>query len=220
MTGYSYSFEPTEGYHEYKVTSVLKDYLNLLVAQTDNKEYIEHILSQIRNYTTQLNNLQLQNRLDTIREVYKAIDGYFNAAPDESKKDIQCSEGCTACCFIDIDVSYNEAALIIDYCKSNDILIDKKYLEEQAIVGRQVYSTLSKCVFLVNNLCSVYAVRPVACRKHWVKTDPLLCDFSKNIANPVGKYFDINIEILASALLNADKCESLQNALLHEIDNC
>ena len=217
MADLPYSFEPAAGYDKYKVTSMLRDYLAMLMEQSENKETIDQILTLINGYTAQLSNLRIQNRLQTTREVYKAIDGFFDAAPEENKKDIQCKAGCTACCFIEIDVSGDEAAVIIDHCRENGIEIDRDYLTKQAAVGRKTYSPLSKCVFLKDNLCSIYSVRPIACRKHWVKTDPVLCDFSKNIVNAVGGYFDINTEILASAILNVGETGPLEKVLLKEL---
>jgi len=217
MPDLPYRFEPTPGYDEYKVSSLLRDYLELLMEQPENKETIDQILSLINGYAVQLRNLRRQNRLQATKEVYKAIDGFFDAAPDENKKEIRCTAGCTACCFIEIDVSGDEAATIIDHCRENGIEIDRDYLTKQAEVGRKTYSALSKCVFLKDNLCSIYAVRPIACRKHWVKTDPALCDFSKNIVNSVGGYFDINTEILASAILNVEESGPLEKVLLDEL---
>jgi Putative zinc- or iron-chelating domain len=108
-------------------------------------------------------------------------------------------------------------AVIINYCTENAIEIDKEYLEKQAAVGRKKYSELSRCVFLKDNMCSIYPVRPIACRKHWVKTDPSLCDFSQNIAHPIGAYFDINTEILASVVLNVGGTGSFENMMLSEL---
>ena len=51
-----------------------------------------------------------------------------------------------------------------------------------------------------------------------MKTDPALCDFSKNIINQVGGYFDVNTEILASALLNVEEAGPLEKALLSALD--
>jgi hypothetical protein len=213
-----YSFEPASGYTNYKVTSMLKDYLSMLMQEPENRKTIEQILKLINGYTVQLKNLRTQNRAATISEVYKAIDNFFLNAPEENKKEIQCKTGCTACCFIDVDVSGDEAALIIDHCKENGIEIDREYLTKQAVAGRTTFSALSKCVFLKDNLCSIYPVRPIACRKHWVKTDPALCDFSDNIVNQVGGYFDVNTEILASALLNIETMGSFEKMLLSEMD--
>jgi len=217
MSDLPYRFEPEPGYVEYKVTSLLRDYLNLLMQDPANKERIEQVISLINGYTAQLGNLRLQNRLETTREVYRAVDGFFNAAPDENKKDIQCKAGCTHCCYIEIDVSRDEAAAILAFCREKGLTVDKEYLEQQVAAGRKTFSAVSRCAFLKDNLCSIYEVRPVACRKHWVNTDPALCDFSGNTANAVGNYFDINTEILASAMLQVAEAIPLEKALLDEL---
>ena len=153
-----------------------------------NQETIDQILKLIDDYIVQLKKLRAQNLINTTTQVYNAIDSFFVNATEESKKEIQCKAGCTACCFIDVDVSGDEAGVIIDYCTENDIEVDKAYLTKQAAAGRKSYSAFSRCIFLKDNLCSIYPVRPIACRKHWVKTDPALCDFSKNIINQVGGF--------------------------------
>ena len=158
MAGLPYRFEPATGYVEYKVTSMLKDYLAMLMEQPENRETIEQILTLINGYRDQIRNLRTQNRVETTKEVYKAIDNFLLNAPEENKKEIQCKAGCTACCYIDVDVSGDEAAVIINYCKENGIEIDQDYLTKQAAVGRKSYSPLSRCVFLKDNLCSIYPV--------------------------------------------------------------
>ena len=217
MSDLPHRLEPASGYHEYKVTSLLKDYLASLLEHADNRAAIDEILNLINAYRYQLGKLRNRDRIGTIKEVYIAIDKYFDNAPEENKKGIQCKAGCTACCFIDVDISEDEAAIILNYCNENGIEIDKEYLEKQAAVGRKKYSELSRCVFLKDDMCSVYPVRPIACRKHWVKTDPSLCDFSNNIVHRVGRYFDINTEILASALLNAENTGTFEKMMLDEL---
>ena len=218
MPDLPHRLEPASGYHEYKVTSLLRDYLASLLEHADNRAAIDEILNLINSYRYQLGKFRNRDRIGTIKEVYKAIDKYFENAPEENKKGIQCKTGCTACCFIDVDISEDEAAIILNYCNENGIEIDKEYLEKQAAVGRKKYSELSRCVFLKeDNLCSIYPVRPIACRKHWVKTDPSLCDFSKNIIHQVGGYFDINTEILASALLNVENTGTFEKMMLDEL---
>jgi len=218
MTGLPYSFEPVPDYRKYTVTSQLKDYLGMLMEQAESRETIEQILSLIDGYVHQLTTLSIQNRVETIKEIYKSIDRFFDTAADENKKEIKCKTGCTACCFIDVDITGDEAAVIINYCNENGIRIDRAYLESQAITGRKTYSGLSRCVFLKDNLCSIYPVRPVACRKHWVKTDPALCDFSENVINQVGGYFDVNTEILASALLNIAGSGPFEKMMISELE--
>ena len=214
MSDLPHRLEPASGYHEYKVTSLLRDYLASLLEHADNRAAIDEILNLINAYRYQLGKFRNRDRIGTIKEVYKAIDNYFDNAPAENKKEIQCKAGCTHCCFIDVDISEDEAAIILNYCNENGIEIDKEYLEKQAAVGRKKYTELSRCVFLKDDMCSVYPVRPIACRKHWVKTDPSLCDFSNNIVHRVGGYFDINTEILASALLNAENTGTFEKMML------
>ncbi len=218
MADLPYSFEPAPGYDKYKVTSMLKDYLGMLMEHSENQETIGQILKLINGYTDQLRKLRIQNQAATTKEIYKAIDNFFTVAPEENKKEIQCKTGCTACCFIDVEITGDEAAAIVQYCAENSILIDLEYLKKQAAVGRKSYSRLSRCAFLKDNLCSIYPVRPIACRKHWVKTDPALCDFSENIIHAIGGYFDVNTEILASALLNVDETGPFEKVLLSELD--
>ena len=218
MEALPYSFEPAPGYHGYKVTSMLRDYLALLMEESSNQETIDQILKLINGYIVQLKQLRAHNPIKTTTQVYNAIDSFFVNTPEESKKEIQCKAGCTACCYIDVDISADEATVIIDYCRENDIEVDKAYLTKQAAAGRKSYSALSRCVFLKDNLCSIYPVRPIACRKHWVKTDPALCDFSQNIINQVGGFFNVNTEILASAMLNVNTAMPFEKALLYEID--
>lgn len=190
----------------------------MLLQQPENEERIQQILGLLNNYTDQLRKLSTINRFDTTKEVHKALDGFFDRTPEESKQQIKCSKGCTACCYIELDVSGDEAALIINYCKENNIDIDIDYLKKQAAAGRKIFSEFSRCVFLKDTLCSIYPVRPVSCRKHFVTTDPALCDFSKNIAHDIGRYFDLNSEILASAMLNVEETTSLELALLKVLD--
>jgi Putative zinc- or iron-chelating domain len=217
MADLPYRFEPAPGYTEYKVTTMLKDYLGVLTEQVENKETIEQILIFINNYIQQLRELGAVNRAATIKEVYKAIDNFFINAPEETKKNITCKSGCTACCFIDVDITKDEAAVIVQYCKENGIEIDRSYLINQASAGRKIYSDVSQCIFLKDNHCAIYPVRPSACRKHWVTSDPLFCDFSNNITNRINGHFDLNTEILASALLNAGESGSFEKILLNEL---
>ena len=165
MADLPYSFEPADGYHKYKVTAMLRDYLGMLMEQPENRETIEQILKLIDGYTHQLRTLRTINQLAATKEVYKAIDSFFTAAPEENKKEIQCKAGCTACCFIEIDVSGDEAAVIINYCRENGIEIDREYLTKQAAVGRKTYSDLSRCVFLKSSMSSwrFFTVQTVSC---------------------------------------------------------
>ena len=216
MPALPYRFTPTSGYDEYKISTLLKDYMESLPDNAGSLETKENIVSLINGYSEQLSKFSEQNKIATTREVYRVIDHFFEEAPQDMKKEIQCKAGCTACCYIEIDVTENESETILEYCRENKINADRDYLEKQAEIGRESFSAYSRCVFLEENLCQVYPVRPVACRKHFVMSDPSLCDFSENRVNQVAKYFDINTEILASAFLHTARSRPFAKALLFE----
>ena len=48
MTDLPYRLEPAPGYDEYKVTSLLKDHLVLLMENSENQETIDQILKLIK----------------------------------------------------------------------------------------------------------------------------------------------------------------------------
>lgn len=218
MSEIPYSSEPSPGLTKYNVTAVLKDYLEQLENNPEKDAHIREVFNRINDYTNQLKQISAINAAGTVQEVNNAIDNFFESAPVENKNDISCKAGCTACCYIELDVSGLEAALIVEYCKENSIAIDREYLKKQAANGRSSYSEVSRCEFLKEDLCSIYPVRPVACRKHFVKTDPILCNSAKNLSSTIAKYFDINTEILASALLNADEPKKFGKAILEQLN--
>lgn len=202
----------------YKLTGMLKEWLDRLSADSNEAEYVNLILNTINNYSEQLNNAGKQNKNLAAKAAHDAIDKLFTSAAEEDKKGIQCSKGCAACCYIDATIAESEAKLIIDHCEKNNFPIDKSYLKKQAARGRKEFSEISKCVFLENNLCSIYEVRPATCRKHFVKNDPALCDSSKNKDIPLITYFNLQSEIIASALLNTGESGPIEKMLLDQLN--
>lgn len=93
-------------------------------------------------------------------------------------------------CYIPVSVDKVEAENILKYCSENKIDIDYAILKKQndSYQREANYKKLMfkdrKCVFLKNNLCSIYPVRPLECRKHLVISEPKYCN-TKN--NPNGK---------------------------------
>jgi hypothetical protein len=56
MAALPYRFEPFPGYDQYKITSMLKDYLGILMEHPEKQETIEQILKLINGYRDQLKN--------------------------------------------------------------------------------------------------------------------------------------------------------------------
>lgn len=127
-------------------------------------------------------------------------------------KDIKCKMGCSQCCYLNVDISRDEAALIKAFVEESKINIDIPLLKRQA----KNKSKTKKCVFLNKmGLCKIYEHRPAACRKLLILTDPELCDVKT--VNKVGRFVDWHIEVVASAILNGSKSGSLPEMLLEEL---
>lgn len=149
-----------------------------------------------------------------IATFYNLIDELIEGISPIDKAALQCKKGCSFCCHYNVDVSEDEAAYIAKLCKAQNITINKKYLKKQLRVTPADFSTspVSACVFLKNNLCSIYAARPLNCRKYYVFTNPLLCKPDSKVQ--VGSCFSALIECLISAVHTSSTVHRLPQAML------
>lgn len=110
-----------------------------------------------------------------------------------------CSAGCSFCCYQLIEVfDFEKQAIksavnkLSDEVKSivklnleswfnffNQNTPENKILDEKDTIVKLMELDLSnkhKCPLLVDNLCSIYSNRPLACRVHVVESKPELCE--------------------------------------------
>lgn len=105
---------------------------------------------------------------------FKRLDETITGASAHLEKDVQCKKGCSYCCYFKVDVSANEVFAIVDYIKTE---LSSEELEchiERAKENKIKIARLSQskrivtnvaCPLLVDDACSVYAIRPAMCRK-------------------------------------------------------
>lgn len=186
------------------------------IAKNPDKQ-IEIIFSMIDFYTDEYIKHRPIDRIGTILGFYEAINEAFEKSKNINKKDITCRKGCSFCCHIDVDINEDEAAYIVHYCKENNIQINKEYLSKQPAKAREK-TEYARCVFLENNECSIYEARPVMCRKHYVVSEPKLCDATQQ-RQKVARLFDLDMEVLASATCNGStKRGSMAEMILSELN--
>lgn len=130
--------------------------------------------------------------------LYQKLDGAMAEAG--KKLEVTCTKGCADCCYQMVSMSLVEALAIIDhiYKKANRAVHFKSrslpIIQEQSelflkgsVTVRMWFELQVPCVFLTqDNLCSVYDVRPVACRTYAVVSDPKLCSPESGAAQKVG----------------------------------
>lgn len=150
-----------------------------------------------------------------LKAFYESFDETMAETLARDKGGVSCKKGCHFCCRQSVTIFKIEAEVIAEYCKEHDISIPKNYLEEQLKHGwREVAVTeVGWCTFLKEGKCSIYPVRPLACRKYYVGTPPELCDTVKYPASKghrvgVAAYFPPEIEASAFGTVIKSKGKS------------
>jgi len=106
---------------------------------------------------------------------------------------VSCGSGCSFCCHSLIKVIPTEALLIESFIRCHFIdsdiqalkkrineyqkLVDGKSLEKRVLIKDQ-----TPCIFLKNNICRIYPVRPFICRA-WNSLDRTACQAAFRSAN-------------------------------------
>ncbi len=124
--------------------------------------------------------------------LFKQIDALTNSFVDNCRKEnipIDCKAGCAWCCYQPVFALTHELLVINEYMHKNlskkDIedIKKKTYAKYERTKGMD-YDTILKvnhqCPFLIDNKCSVYPVRPLACRIY----------LSRNVNACIEKYND------------------------------
>jgi Fe-S-cluster containining protein len=132
------------------------------------------------------------DKKEALKDLYRITDSIIDSYPENAKKSITCNgKGCSFCCNISVMCSQLEAKLIADYCKRKNIKIDKERLKEQSKLSVEEYvlSKHKRCVFLSKeNQCSIYPVRPFACRIHNSVSPVQNCDTDNNKGEKTTSY--------------------------------
>ncbi len=91
----------------------------------------------------------------------------------QQNRPIVCVKGCSWCCFQPVYLTTQEALLLYEYVmQASDALqikaiqskSEKKFKKTKNLPEDKKQHIIHACPFLVDNSCSVYPVRPMACR--------------------------------------------------------
>lgn len=143
-------------------------------------------------------------KIDEVKDIYDKIE---SSLKNEKKA---CSKGCSACCSQMITVMSFEREAIknylqnelddalkteirdnlnkwFDYFDTNtpdkDLLVRKEF----RAFSQHILKHRLTCPFLINDICSIYEMRPTVCRTHYVEATPKLCAVFHRNAEPKGK---------------------------------
>jgi Fe-S-cluster containining protein len=107
---------------------------------------------------------------------------------EATKGYVPCKEGCSHCCKMATNITVEEAQAIA-IASGRDMVTPAVMNDDK---GNAVKYLGVPCPFLIDNRCSIYHVRPFACRVHYaVDRDNLLCEIIP--PHPI-KQLMINVE--------------------------
>lgn len=192
-----------------------------------NKEPV--VMEKLKEYVGVITKeLKTEPAEQVASSLHNKIDNWFSQAVKEGSKRgkyIICKKGCSHCCHSEILVSEIEFELIAKFVKDFSVKFDKDLLEKQQLPMekfRQLDWEDKKCVFLKNNTCSIYPVRPIVCRIH--NSSDTTAELCKKIhphgseKNPVNNEMQlIEGHLLMIALFQIDNegMETYNDNLLH-----
>lgn len=158
-----------------------------------------------------------QGLVTAVLTTYHTIDTLTDDF-SKNKQPISCHACKSAyCCHQSIEICEAEASVIAQYCNENGIIIPRKYLKKQLAYSREsvAYSSCSACVFLKDNKCSIYYVRPAACRTYFVATKEELCDMKKYRNHQVAHVANTTAEMIKMAMMHeGGNVDRMPSALL------
>jgi Fe-S-cluster containining protein len=115
--------------------------------------------------------------LSILLNTYHLIDieylKYINEDQKKRNKRIACKKGCYTCCIKhSVPISQPEIQGISWYVIEKLKGLLRVRVKEQL----KMFNEIEHCPFLVNKVCAIYPVRPIACRVFFVYTRPCLPD--------------------------------------------
>ena len=93
------------------------------------------------------------------------VDAHFERAVERSPDQFRCAAGCGACCHKRFSVFEVEAQPIREALRAM-AATDPALREQIRAQAREPASNEATCPMLVDERCTVYAVRPIICRSH------------------------------------------------------
>lgn len=194
-----------------------------------SNDQINFINRAKESYIDQIENLEDCSEPEKIFQYLATLDNINKENIDKLEVKPSCRKGCAHCCHITVGTTKREAELILDYMDKSG----KKFTEDQLqrmseqakipFLDTLTYtlSPFRKCAFLGdNNECTIYEVRPAACRNYYVMNPPEDCD-TYNTTFTDGRtlvHFDINTVPPVLALMEFSQLKSLPQYILEVID--
>jgi Fe-S-cluster containining protein len=195
----------------YETTSLFNTFFHQLPTYNDKEMLVAILDETIEDFEATLKDGATP--ADIAPEINLVGDALLKKAATDNpeSENITCRVGCAHCCRQSVAIVRGEADALIKAARFEGVDIDMDKLKRQAVCqNSEDWQRLAEadrdCVFLKDNRCSVYASRPLSCRKYLVTSEPELCNIDKYPGLSVPMIFNLDVEILTSAAMTA--CET------------
>lgn len=128
--------------------------------------------SRVRKKWDRLERFLTAPHVDMMKKVgrlYEFVDWFMDSSGVNRAS--VCKKGCNHCCYVDVDVSLIEAAYIAKNTQYHQVMRSNR-------VQSGYHKQREYCGFVdqVTGACTIYDVRPLACRTFVAFDNPELCD--------------------------------------------
>jgi Fe-S-cluster containining protein len=175
------------------------------------------------DYMEQYASLRAKHNAEAVSTaIHNSVSSMIDESIEESKEVVTCGRGCSFCCFQRVDISDDEATLILSYTKEIGFEINYDVLKKQAETkDEKEFNALTpidrRCTFLnKDGECSIYEHRPSSCRKLIVMTEPAFCDTVNDAGKQIGKLVNLEAEVITASSLNVRESGSLAEMILKQ----
>jgi len=173
--------------------------------------YIEQYRAMLREHDPESVAYTIGSKIDEVVAASRKKSPHGNQ--------IRCTKGCNHCCKQVVAITLPEAQLLMRVIAEDAVAVPLERIDRQAKHDDDTWQSQPEedraCVFLARDgTCKVYEYRPGSCRKHFVITDPDLCDIQKHPGHRVGMFFSAEAEIMQSAQMTASESGPMPRMLL------
>ncbi|WP_368030326.1 YkgJ family cysteine cluster protein [Arcobacter sp. s6] len=150
----------------------------------------KYYINEEKKISKLLKNKSLNTSNKVIKYMYEDLKLLSTHINETTKQNIACSKGCSHCCNTRVEITEPEAVFIYSYIKDNlnqeqqNAIFSK--IKEITNITSQMQTTDDHiklqipCIFLNNQICSIYEIRPFICREfHSVDLESCLNCYNK-----------------------------------------
>ena len=151
-----------------------------------------------------------------IAQLHRGLDTVAEQARTTGPQ-LACQEGCAHCCHLRVEATEPEVFHITQHLLAQPAAAQADAISalQRHVATAQASATRQACSFLVNDRCSIYPVRPAACRKAHSLSAPHCAEQSATIPQNLRLLIDAEALMAGTALAYRDQ---LLPASAHELN--